>query len=146
MNFSPVIQKSILQHHALWQEEGESRSGFVHHKQSQLFAQFPVVTLLCFFHHGNVSFQLFLLCKCSSINTSQHFVMLIASPVCACNAHQLVCLANILGAHQMRACTQISELTLLVEADFLSFRKILNQLHLVRLLFFLHESNCFLSG
>ena len=146
MNFSPVIQKSILQHHSLWQEEGESRTSFVHHKQPQLFAQLPVITLLCFFHHSNVSFQLFFLCKCSRINTSQHFVVLIASPVSACNAHQLVCLANILGAHQVRACTQICKLTLLIEADFLAFRKILNQLHLVRLLFFLHESNGFLSG
>ena len=105
-----------------------------------------MVALLCLLQHGQVIFQILLICKCSSVDSGKHLVLLAASPVSACNAHQLVCLANILGAHQVRACTQICKLTLLIEADFLAFRKILNQLYLVRLLFFLHESNGFLSG
>ena len=61
VDLMPVIQKCIFQHHSLRQEEGESRSLFAHHKESQLFSQFSVIPLLCFFHPGKILFQICLL-------------------------------------------------------------------------------------
>ena len=105
MDFSPVIKQGIFQYHALRQEERETRTCIVHHEQAKLFAQFSVVTLLCLFHHGNICFQFLFGCKCGRIDTGQHFVLLAASPVCACQIHQLKCLTNTLGVHHVRSCT-----------------------------------------
>ena len=118
----------------------------MHHKQSQLFAQLSVVALFRLFHHGNVSFQLVLLCKSGCIQSGQHLVMFVASPVCTCKAHDLECLTNFFGAHQVRTCAQVYKFALLIEADFFALRQIFNQFYFIRLFFLLHKFDCFLSG
>ena len=105
MDFSPVIKQGIFQYHALRQEERETRTCIVHHEQAKFFAQFTMVTFLCLFHHCDVCFQILFGCKCGRIDTGQHFVLLAASPVCACQIHQLKCLTNTLGVHHVRSCT-----------------------------------------
>ena len=116
----------------------------MHHKQPQLPAQLSVIPLLCLLDHGKIGFQLLLFGKRCGIQTSQHLIVLVPPPVCACNAGQLIRLSHILSAHQMRSCTQIRKFPLLIKADFLPFRQILNQLHLIRLLLLLHKGNGFL--
>ena len=71
--------------------------------------------------------------------------MLIASPVSTCDAGQLVCLANLLGIHQMRAGTKVCEITLSVKADLLTFWQILDQFYLVWLFFLFHQSDRLVS-
>ena len=144
VDLSPVIQQSVLQHHSVWQEERESRSLLTHHEQAQLFAQFPVVTLLRLFHHGQVLIQLRLLRECCSIDPLKHLVLLAASPVSARKACQLKCFHRLCG-HKVRSCAQVSELALGIEADRLVLRKILDQLHFVRLVFLLEVLDSLVS-
>ena len=94
--------------------------------------------------HGQIAFQIFFLCKCSTIDSGQHLILLTASPVSTCNAGQLKCF-NALCIKNMWSCTQIYKVTLLIEADSLTFWKILDQLYLIRLSFFLHKFNSFVS-
>ena len=146
MNLSPVIQQCVFQNHALRQKEREARARLIHHEQPELFTEFSVVALFRLFHHGDISFQLVLLCKCRRIQSCQHLVVLVASPVSACKAHYLKCLAHILCAHQVRACAQIHKFSLAVKADFLAFRQILYQLYFIGLIFFLHQCDSIFSG
>ena len=113
----PVIQQHIFQFHSFRQEKWEARTCFAHHKQPQLFSQFSVITLFGFFQHGQVFFHLRFLSKCSSIDTCEHFVMLISPPVRARQIRKLKCFHR-LCTHQMRACTEIHKLSLAVKADF----------------------------
>ena len=116
----------------------------MHHKQPQLPAQLSVIPLLCLLYHSEIGFQLLLFGKCRGIQTGQHLIMLISPPVCACNTGQLICLSHIFCTHQVRPCTQIRKFSLLIKADFLPFRQIFNQLHLIRLLLLFHQGNGFL--
>ena len=145
VDLSPVIQQCIFQNHSFWQEEWESRTFFTHHKQSKLFAQFSVVTFLCFFHTVQIFFQICFLCERSTVNSGQHLVFLTASPVCTCKAGQFKCFYRF-GAHQMRSCTEVYELTLLIEADFGIFRKIFDQFYFIWFFFFFEICDCFFSG
>ena len=145
VNLSPVIQKSIFQNHTVRQEERESRPLISEHKQTKLLTKLSVVTLLCLFHTGDVSFQISLLRKGGTIDSGQHLILLTASPVSACQACQLKCLYR-LGAHQMWACTQVYKLALLIETDLGILWKILDQFYLIRLIFFLEIRNCIGSG
>ena len=146
MDLSPVIQQGIFQDHPLWQKEGESRTGFVHHKQAQFLAQLSVIALFGLFHHGDVGFQLFLFGKGGSVQPGKHLVMLVAPPVRPCQAHDLEGFAHALGAHQVGAGAQVHKLTLAVKADFRIFRQVFNQLHFVGFTLFLHIGDGFLPG
>ena len=146
MDLSPVIQQGIFQNHPLGQKERESRAGLVHHEQAQFPAQLSVVTLFGLFHHGDVSFQLFLFGERGRIQSGEHLVVLVASPVRAGQAHDLKRFSHAFGAHQMRARAQIHELALAVKADFGVLREILDQLHLVGLILFLHIGNSLVPG
>ena len=144
VDFTPVIHQRIFQIHSFWKEERESRAVLTHHKQTEFFSEFSVVTFLCFFDHMEVLFELCFLCECSSVDSLQHLVFLAASPVCACKAGQFEGF-NRLCAHQMRACAQIRKFTLAIEADDCVFRQIFDQFYFVRLFFFFHEGNGFCS-
>ena len=100
-----------------------------------------MVTLLRLFHHGNVSFQVFLLCESCRIDTCEHLVLFTSAPVSTGDVHELECLADFLCIHEVRTCTEVGELTLLVEADDGIFRKILNELYLVRLVLLFHKGD-----
>ena len=61
VDFSPVIQQLIFQHHAVGKEERKSRAFLPEHEQSQLFSQLSVVALFGFLQHVKVFLQLGLL-------------------------------------------------------------------------------------
>ena len=44
VDFTPVIHQCIFQIHSFWKEERESRAVLTHHKQTELFSEFSVVT------------------------------------------------------------------------------------------------------
>ena len=111
VDFSPIVKQCIFEHHAVWQEEREARSLFSHHEQSQLFSKFPVITLLRLFDHGQILFKLCFLRECSSVDSLEHLVVLIASPVCSGQTCQLKRLHR-LCCHKMRACAQVSKFSL----------------------------------
>ena len=60
MNFSPVVDKSVSENHALRQIERESRGFIAECKQSEFATEFTVVSLLCLFNHVDVCIQFFL--------------------------------------------------------------------------------------
>ena len=146
VNLSPVIKKRVFQHHSLGQEERKSRSGLMHHKESQLFSQLSVVALLSLLHHGDVGLQLLLLREGRRIETGQHLIVLVAAPVGSRQAHDFEGLSYLLRALQMRSRAEIHELALLIEADLLALRQILDKLHLIGLALFLHEGDRLVPG
>ena len=80
-----------------------------------------------------------------SIDTGQHLVLLVASPVRTGRGNQLKCL-DTLGTHQMRPRAQIHPVTLGIEGNLRILRKILDQLHFIRLIPFPKKCNGLLSG
>ena len=145
VDLSPVIQQRIFQNHSLRQEEGEARSFFSHHENTKLSAQLSVISLLRLFDTAKILFQICLLGECGTVDTGQHLVFLISSPVSACQAGKLECFYRF-GIHQMRSCTEIYKLTLAVKAQLCILRKILDQLYLVGFFFFLHEPDSLFTG
>ena len=145
MDLPPIVDQRVFQGHALGQEERESRPLVREHKQSQLLAKLAVVALLGLLHHGQVLLQVRLIGECRAVNSGQHLVLLAASPVSPRDAGQLKGL-HALGVHDMGACAQVRKLALSIKADGLLVRKILDQLHLVRLALFLHKLNGLVPG
>ena len=97
----------------------------------------------CFYKFVKVSS----LCKCSSVNSSKHFVLFVTSPVSTWRTSfvsNLKCL-NWLSAHKVRTCTKVSKVTLLVERNNSIFRKVFNKLYLVRFVLFFHKLDSFFS-
>ena len=89
--------------------------------------------------------QICFFCKCSSVNTGQHFIFLISSPVSSGGGDQFHRFER-LGTHQMRTGTKVDIFALLIERNLGVFRKILDQFHFVRLFAFFHKFNCFIAG
>ena len=144
VDLSPIIQKGIFQHHAFWQEEGESGSLIPHHEQAQLFSQLSVVTLFGLLDPCQMFLQVCLLSKCRAVDPGEHFIFLAASPVGTCKACELECLHRFCS-HEMGACAQVCKFSLSVEADHSILWQVFDQFYFVRLLLFFHESNGFLS-
>ena len=144
MNLSPVIQKNVFEYHSVWKEERESRSFVSHHKESQFFSEFSVITFFRFFQHVQIFFQLCFFRECSSVDSLQHFIFLASSPVCTCKACELKCF-DIFCTHQVRTCTQICKLSLRIEADCLIFRKVFDQFYFIWFFFFFEIFDCFIS-
>ena len=138
MDMTPVIQKEILQDHALWQEERESRTFFHQSEDPELFSEFPVITFLCFLDPVQFFFQRFFIREGCAVNTSQHFILFIATPVCAGNGCQLEGFDRACICH-MRPCTKFQIFSLLVERKNLVFRKIIDQFNFVIFPFFRHD-------
>ena len=111
----------------------------------KLAADLVVVALSCFLDCGEVLFELVLLCKGSTVDTAKHFVLFVTSPISARNGCQLERLDGG-GIGEVRTCAEVSEVSLLEEADLCILGEIVDQFNLVRLTLLLHEFDCFLSG
>ncbi len=130
MNLSPVLHKFITKYHAVRQKERKSRAFVSHHKEPHFFADLTVVTLLGLFQLCKIIFKIRCLRIGRTVDSGQHLVLLVASPVCTGNFHKLHSL-DILRGHKVRPCTQVRKITLLVETDNGIFRKVLNQFYLI---------------
>ena len=125
-------------------------------EQIELLADLSVVTLLCFRTDEEIVVEVFLAEECRRIDTLQHLILRVTTPVSASDRHQLECL-HLTGGLHMRARTEIREIPLFVERDRLLFRQIFDQHDLVVLAFsleilerlfarqhLLHQRNIFL--
>ena len=54
VNFAPIINKRVFQHHALRQEERETGAFFHNREEPKLLAELSVITLFGFFKHCKV--------------------------------------------------------------------------------------------
>ena len=143
---APVVNQSVAQNHALGQEEGEAGAFVTQHVQTQFLTQLTVVALLCFFQHLQVVIQFYLVGEAGTVNTLQHLAAGVTTPVSAGNVHQLDCVALYAsGGVQVRTCTQVNEITLLVEADNCIFRQVVDQFYLVGFVLFFHQLQCFFA-
>ena len=106
----------------------------------ELAAELVVVALDGLLALFEVGVQLFLLRESNTIDTLQHLAVRIATPISAGSGGQFDSVAfNTAGRIKMRACTQISEVALFVEADNRILRQIVNQFNFIRFFFFFHE-------
>ena len=97
-----------------------------------------MVTLFRLLQHGDILFQIRIFGVGGAVDSGEHLVLLVATPVGAGIFHQFDGFHR-LGGHQMGAGTEIREFPLAVETDDGVLRKVLNQLHLVGLVFLLEE-------
>ena len=87
---------------------------FVNVKQVQLATQFSVVTLFGLLQHREVLLQIILGSPSCAINSLQHFVSVVATPVGTSHFHQLEML-KLAGARHMGTAAQIGKASLAVE-------------------------------
>ena len=106
-----------------------------------------MVTLFGFFDSCKVSVKLVLLHEAGAVDTLEHLAVGVASPVCAGAGGELDGIAlDTAGRVQMRACTQIGEVALLIKAYDGILGQVVYKLDLIRLVLFLHELYGFLTG
>ena len=132
VDLTPVVLQQVAQNHSLGVEEGEAGALVLHVEQIQLAAQLAVVALLGFLDAVQMLLQLFLGGEGGGIDTAQHLVVLIATPVSASHVGQLEGL-DVAQVGQVGAHAQVGKVTHLIEGDLFAFGQILNQFHLVGL-------------
>ena len=131
---------------ALGHDDGQSLSDHIHRGEVfQLTPDLVVIPALGVLHGGKIVVQLFLSRESRAVHALEHLVLLIALPVSAGALRQPERLDGA-GRKQVRSCAQVGELALPVKADDFALRQFLNQLHLVRLVVFLHERDRFGAG
>ncbi len=90
--------------------------------------------LFGFFQHVQVLVQFFLAGESRAVDTLQHFVLFIAAPVRACQAHKLKGFYPS-GGRAVGSGAQIGEITLGVQADDRVFRQVVDQFHFINFIF-----------
>ena len=126
------------------EENRQSLSDHVHRgKEAEIPPKLVMIALERLLLHRQILVQFLLGRERNAVNPLQNFVFLIALPVSARALRQPECLDGS-GAEQVRSRAEIHKLALPVEADDLSFRKLLNQLKLIRLFALGHQCDCFL--
>ena len=83
--------------------------------QVKLFTDFTVIAFGRFFQTLQVGIQGFFICPCSTINTLQHLVIAVATPVCPCGLHQFEVMAETHVRH-VRATAHIDIFFMMVQA------------------------------
>ena len=100
---------------ALVVPKDQARRVLVDMEQVQLAAELAVVALLGFFDHAQMVLQVFLGGPGRAVNTLQHGVAVVATPIGACHFHQLEVLEPP-GAGHVRAAAQVFKSALAVQA------------------------------
>ena len=142
----PALQQ-LNDARTLRQQNGKALADAVDRREVfQFAAQLVMVALEGFCLLGQILVKLFLLRECDGVDSLQHLALGVAAPVCAAALRQLDGVAlDAAGGVQMRACAEVGELALRVERDVRIFGQIVDQLDLIRLVFFLHIFDGFLA-
>ncbi|SCI87807.1 Uncharacterised protein [uncultured Ruminococcus sp.] len=124
VDFTPIVDQQVFQHHTLGQKEWEARPLIHNGKQLQLTAQLAVIALLSLLQHVHISVQVRRLGEGDAVHALQHFIIGISAPISARTISKAYSL-DVAGTHQMRAGAQIRVLALAVKADFLALAGVL---------------------
>ena len=111
MHFAPVVNQLIADNHAIWMEEWEAWALFMNAEEIKLLANLAMVALSSLLQHVEISLQLILLLKGSTIDTLQHLILLTATPVSTCYTLQLNSF-YLASRYNVRTSTQVSKFTL----------------------------------
>ena len=84
--FAPEIFQSVSQHHSFGEEKRETGTFVENVEKVQFLAQLAVVTAFGFFHAYDVFVQFQLLFKSRAVDTCQHFVFCVPTPIGTGNA------------------------------------------------------------
>ncbi|VAL58884.1 Uncharacterised protein [Enterobacter kobei] len=104
--------------------EYHTRRFFLHVIQVKLFTDFTVVTLRRFFQALQIGVQGFFIGPCGTINTLQHFVVAVATPVGACDLHQFKVMTETHIRH-VRSTAHVDVFFVMVQAWLVIMRDVL---------------------
>ena len=126
---------------ALGEHYGKSLTDTVYRGEVfKLASDLIVVALLCLLNGGKVCVHLLLGGVRNTVNALEHLVGLIALPIRARALRELDG-ANGSRGEKVRACAEVGELALTVEADHCIVGKLLDKLNLIRLILFGHKGD-----
>ena len=104
--------------------EDHTRCFFLHMVQVKLFTDFTVVTLRRLFQALQVGVQGFFICPRGTINTLQHLVVAIATPVGASNFHQFEVMAEAHVRH-VRPAAHVDVFLVMIQARLVIMSNVL---------------------
>ncbi len=142
---SPVLGESVLELHAVGEPEREARALVDHHEELHLLANFAVVPLFGFGDELLVLGQLILVPEGYTIDTSEHLIIAVRSPVGTRGRGELEGLQR-LGVTDVRAGAHVNVVALLEEADLRVLRQVVNMFEFILLMALRHEFFCVLTG
>ena len=118
---------------------------FLKMKEIHLASQTTMIAPLGLLQPVEIGFELFLVRPCRAVNTLEHLVARVATPVSAGQLRELEGLTQFTGGWQVRTAAQIDEVSLAIEGDFLAFGDAGDDLRLVVLALVLEELDGFRS-
>jgi len=130
--FTPELYQLVPDNHALWVHEGEARALGMQAEEIQLLSQAAMIAALGLLKHVQVCLKISRLFKGRAIDALQHGIAFTAAPVGPRYAQEL----NPVGLYPVSADnvgsgTKVNKVSLLIEADLLTFRKIPHKLNLI---------------
>ena len=140
VDFAPVVDERILEHHALGKEEREAGALVQDGEQAQFLAELAVVAFFGLLEHREVGVKIGLFFKRRAIDALEHLVLFAAAPVGARHAHEFG-VFEFSGGGDVRPGAQVDELALPVKADDRVLRQVADELHLVWLAQLFHIGN-----
>ena len=104
-----------------------------------------MITLFSFLQISQMLLEHRCLRKCCTVNTAEHLILFIATPICTGALCQLKRLYA-LNLRDMRAGTKLNKFALLIKADFFAFCGVLfDKFYFVWLILFFHKLNCLIG-
>ncbi|MNB98001.1 hypothetical protein D3C75_452430 [compost metagenome] len=103
--------------------EHHTRRFFLHVIQVKLFTDFTVIAFRRFFQTQQVSAEGFFIGPCGTVNTLQHLVVAVATPVSACDFHQFKVMAKTHIRH-VRSTAHVDVFFVMIQAGLVIMRDI----------------------
>ena len=103
-----------------------------------------MVALFSLFEHGEIGFHVRFFEERRAVNSREHLVLLVASPVSAGDRSEFERFDKPRG-RKMRTAAKVGEIALLIERNYAILGKLLYKLNFIRFLVFFHKGDGVLS-
>ena len=138
MDLAPVVDKRVLQDHAVGKEEREAGGLVAHHEEVHFAADLAVVAFLGLFEHAQMLVELFFGGEGGAVDAGEHLVVLVALPIGARNGRKREGLQGLRVAN-MGTDAHVDVVALLVEGNASVVGQVADVLDLVLLVALFHE-------
>ena len=138
VNLSPIFDERVFQNHAVRQKEGKALSFVEEREKFELFSELGMVALFCLFEHVEIGFHFVLFRKSRTVNTGEHFIVFVPSPIGARDIDELERL-DFSGGRKVRTAAKVGKIALFIEGNRFSFGQIFDKFHLIFFVVTLHE-------